>query len=308
MKHVYKKLVLLVVFSLFFIDYCCAEGFAPGTLIKVPAGYVAIESLHIGDCAVCYDADKNIVEGTISCITRKTVDAYVRIAIADEHIYVACDQLLYDENCDVWIVAALLKNGDILAGHTITVEFVNTPIDLYLLSVAQHHNFFVTKSDVCAHNFFPPIVLAITGVFGGGLEIAGCSFGVAGLGSFLGYQWHKKNKQKHEFVVQMDYGGGMMPEDPEDEKRRKRTEALNDFQPLTNKEAQSIAKEFGHRKVKDHPCGNTRNKPVFFNGKNYISPDIDGHNGGLWKVFDRRGNILYTMTRRFEEIVKVYKA
>ena len=99
----------------------------------------------------------------------------------------------------------------------------------------------------------------------------------------------------------------MVPEDPEDEKKRKRDEAIQSFQSLTKKEAREIAEEFGHKKVKSHPCGNTRNQPVFFNGKNYISPDIDGHNGGFWKVFDRRGNILHTMSRRFEKIVKVYK-
>jgi hypothetical protein len=38
-------------------------------------------------------------------------------------------------------------------------------------------------------------------VFGSGsLEIAGISAGIAGLGSFLGYQWHKK-KQKHSFTI-----------------------------------------------------------------------------------------------------------
>lgn len=202
MKHVYKKLVLFVIFLLFSIDYCCAEGFAARTLIKVPAGYAAIENLRSGDCVLCYDADKSVVEGTISYITQKSVDEYVRIAIADECICVACDQFLYDESCDAWIGAGSLKSGDIVAGHAIAVERINKPIDMYLLSVAQHYNFFVTKSDVCAHNFFPPIVIVITGAFGGGLEIAGCSFGIAGLGSFLGYQWHKKNKQKHNLVLE----------------------------------------------------------------------------------------------------------
>jgi RHS repeat-associated protein len=29
---------------------------------------------------------------------------------------------------------------------------------------------------------------------------------------------------------------------------------------------------------------------VYSNGKNYITPDVDVHSGGVWKMFDRRGN------------------
>jgi hypothetical protein len=294
MKHVYKKFFLFILFSLFFIDYCWAEGFAGGISVKVPVGYAKIESLCVGDRILCYDADKNVVEGKITYITRKLVDVYVRIAIADECISVARDQLLRDEICDAWIVAASLKNGDIFAGHAVAVELVNEPIDLYLLSVAQYHNFLVTSADVCAHNFFPPIVIAITGTFGGGLEIAGCSFGLAGLGGFLGYRWHKKNKQEHEFVVQMGYGGGMMPEDPEDEKKRKRDEARENYRALTNKEARKQAKKLGYKETKDHPCGYTYDRPVFTNGKQFISPDKYGHKGGVWKLFDKVGDRVAT--------------
>ena len=35
---------------------------------------------------------------------------------------------------------------------------------------------------------------------------------------------------------------------------------------------------------------NSHGQPVFSNGKNYISPDVDGHNvSGGWKMFDRNG-------------------
>ena len=36
----------------------------------------------------------------------------------------------------------------------------------------------------------------------------------------------------------------------------------------------------GYRKIKDLSHGN----PVYTNGKNYITPDVDGHNGGIWKM------------------------
>jgi hypothetical protein len=58
---------------------------------------------------------------------------------------------------------------------------------------------------------------------------------------------------------------------------------------LTNKQASDLAGHLGYeRRVKDAPF-NSHGQPVFTDGKNYITPDIDSHNGGVWKVFDRKG-------------------
>jgi len=288
---------------------CGAEGFATGTLVKVPDGYQKIEDLRVGDCVLCCDEKQNFAERPVVFLAKRVIERYVSVCVGDEYVHVACDQRFYSEKNDTWITASDLEKCDTFGQHTVAaISLVEKSVDVYLIGVAEYHNFFVTTADICAHNFFPPLVLAITAVFGfGTIEIAGVSFGLAGLGTFLGYQWHKKSK-KHNIVMQPQlYGGGMEPEDPENEKKRQRDQAIQNFQSLTKKEAQEIAEEFGHKKVKSHPCGNTRNQPVFFNGKNYISPDIDGHNGGLWKVFDRRGNILHTTSRRFEKVVKIYK-
>ena len=40
----------------------------------------------------------------------------------------------------------------------------------------------------------------------------------------------------------------------------------------------------GYRKVKFR----SKEMPVFYNGKNYISPDRDGHNGGVWKMAKKK--------------------
>lgn len=289
MKHSYKQITLFL--SLIFQFFLCfAEGFSAGTLVKIPDGYAQIEDLRVGDSVLCYDAQKSIVASSVVYVAKKSVDCYARIILADECLCVACDQQLYDENNKTWIVSQSLSNN-----ADITIEVINKPIDLYLISVAQHHNFFVTKADICAHNFIP-LILAVSAAFGlGSVELTGISFGVAGLGTFLGYQWHKKNKQKHNITIQPQfYGGGMEPEDPEGEKKRKRDEARESYRPLTNKEARAKAKELGYRETKNHPCGNTYDKPVFTNGKEFISPDKYGHKGGVWKVFDKSGTRVET--------------
>ena len=40
----------------------------------------------------------------------------------------------------------------------------------------------------------------------------------------------------------------------------------------------------GYRKVKFR----SKEMPVFYNGKNYLSPDRDGHNGGVWKMAKKK--------------------
>ena len=50
----------------------------------------------------------------------------------------------------------------------------------------------------------------------------------------------------------------------------------------------------GYKKVKGlYPYG----KPVFYNGKNYITPDRDGHNGGVWKMAKKEKDLYNRNTR-----------
>ena len=55
-----------------------------------------------------------------------------------------------------------------------------------------------------------------------------------------------------------------------------------------------------------HALGNARHRggqDVYWNGKNYITPDVDGHNvSDGWKIFDRRGNRLGTYDKDLKRI------
>jgi hypothetical protein len=296
MKFSYLKTIIYSII-IFHINFCFPEGFTSGTLVKVPQGYVKIENLFIGDYISCYDSENNLTQGLITHILKKSANNYLRIEGDHEAIYIGCDQKLYDEISQSWIVANSFSQNDIINGKNFSINFIDEPIELYLLSIQEHHNFLVSKKDIRVHNFIP-IIIGITVAFGAGsLEIAGISCGIAGLGTYLGYQWNKKNKQKHNFAMQFNNcgNGGMMPEDPEEEKKRKRDEARENFRPLTNKEAREQAEKLGYKETKSHPCKDTFDKPVFTNGRNYISPDRTGHKGGVWKLFNRRGDRVATV-------------
>ncbi|MFP8832834.1 RHS repeat-associated core domain-containing protein [Hydrogenophaga sp. XSHU_21] len=57
------------------------------------------------------------------------------------------------------------------------------------------------------------------------------------------------------------------------------------------------------RLVKDPPF-NPHGQKVFTNGKTFLTLDADGHNGGVWKLFDRHGNRLGTYDANMNRIKK----
>lgn len=288
MNYLHSKYILYALFSLLSFIQCQAEGFSATTLVQTVSGYKQIQDLSIGEHVICHDTEKNYVKGTVSNIIKKSIPSYVRIHILDECICVANNQQFYDEKLSAWIIAGSLKNGDCLAGHAITIDFITETIDVYLITVAQYHHFFVSSANICTHNFIPVIVLSASVLFGGGLEMAGVTCGIAGLGTYLSYQWHKKNKQKHAIILQPQfYNNGMIPEDPEDEKKRKRDESREEYESLSNQQARNLAERMGFKLDKNPPF-NSYGKLVFRKGNTYISADRTGHKGGVWKVF-RRG-------------------
>jgi len=75
--------------------------------------------------------------------------------------------------------------------------------------------------------------------------------------------------------------------------------------PLTTSQATDLANWLGFKKVRTgaSPVKNSHGQPVYKSGNRYISPDVDGHNGGTWKVFDRRGNRVGTYNYDLSERV-----
>lgn len=49
---------------------------------------------------------------------------------------------------------------------------------------------------------------------------------------------------------------------------------------MTSKQATEAAKDLGFQKTNFTSHG----QPVFKKGNTYITPDVDGHNGGVWKA------------------------
>ena len=78
-------------------------------------------------------------------------------------------------------------------------------------------------------------------------------------------------------------------------------------QPIVDPVVMSAADRAGDlgydRVVKDPPF-NSHGQPVFTNGRDFITPDVDQHNGGEWKKFDRRGRRTGTYDSNLDRIGK----
>ncbi|WP_181949879.1 toxin C-terminal domain-containing protein [Yersinia similis] len=74
---------------------------------------------------------------------------------------------------------------------------------------------------------------------------------------------------------------------------------------LKGKEAQEAAKNLGFdRRISPQKAPfNSHGQPVYFDGKNYITPDIDSHNvTNGWKMFDRKGDRIGTYDSNLNRI------
>lgn len=74
---------------------------------------------------------------------------------------------------------------------------------------------------------------------------------------------------------------------------------------LKGKEAQEAAKNLGFdRRIPPQKAPfNSHGQPVYSDGKNYITPDIDSHNvTNGWKMFDRKGNRIGTYDSELNRI------
>ena len=269
MKHVYIRFLL---YTLLFLpgDLFSIEGFAAGTLVKVPHGYATIENLSVGDYVICYDTDKNLTKSKILYCAKKGVDKYIHLKISHEYIDIACDQQFYDAKINSWVTAEYLSDYDI-------IELIEEPIDVYIIGVEKYHNFFVSADDICVHNFFPPIVLAISLAFGSGAcEITGASLGIAGLGTYLGWKWHKRNKQ-HKFTISpISFDRTLEPNgiyDIEDAQAPGKT---------TEKEGYHPPKKWDGKKKK-HPITGAVGWPDK-KGKIWVPTGPNGHGGSHWDV------------------------
>lgn len=146
-------LLLLLVPTIIF-----SEGFRAETLVTTPTGPRLIKQLAPGDSVISRTETGTTTEAVISAVAKKaTLDGH-ELVIAGETILADKHQRFYVVDHG-WRTTEEIKPGDLLVGldsRTVCIEDVRVCdkklAAVYMLSVAQHHNFFVGNPPVLAHN------------------------------------------------------------------------------------------------------------------------------------------------------------
>lgn len=241
------------------------------------------------------------------------------------NINCAPTQLFYLPDKNVWVPAYALKVGDRLLSKCIYarpithIKLVKKPLDVYSIEVEEHHTYLVGRHCVLTHNMAFPVVrmlieipfemAAAGGASGSMFGPPGVTFGVI-VGGIVGLSlmWKKpppEDKEKARYQLEYDVdgilkkfisaAGGGDPEDPWNRKggqtasqppNNKKDENKPEKKKTPSQEAEEIARELGFKPDNDPPF-NTHGQKAFRKGSQWISRDIDSHNGGYWKLFNK---------------------
>ena len=71
------------------------------------------------------------------------------------------------------------------------------------------------------------------------------------------------------------------------------SDVTTDRKSMTTKEATAAANKLGYKKIAEKSHG----QPIFKKGNKYITPDVDRHNGGVWKMANSVKNLGSKNTR-----------
>ena len=153
-----KKYISSCLFLLSFVVN--AEGFIAGTPVKTPTVYSEIQDIKIGDAVLSCDFQNHCVEREVTQTFQKQAEGFLEIRIGESVIGVDEDHLFYSPETTSWIAAkdltssTKLMNAAYQTQSVKEIRFVLKEVTLFTLSVADHHNFYVSHEDILVHNFF----------------------------------------------------------------------------------------------------------------------------------------------------------
>jgi hypothetical protein len=133
-----------------------AHGFEAGTLVKVPDGHVAIETLVPGSVVMSCDVGLRCVPARVIAVGMNKVSEHLEVTTDSDTIRTSAEQKF--KVAGEWVEASALKRfAQITDSQRGSVSIVKTklikhPLNLYWLTVEEHHNFYVSGADLLAHN------------------------------------------------------------------------------------------------------------------------------------------------------------
>jgi hypothetical protein len=158
-KKLHFYFLLLYFFTAISQLYPC-DGFAIGTLVKIPGGFKKIEALKEGDIVSSYDfsgSKKTFSEAQISKIIHTKISSALQLYVGSTRITTTTSQSFYSPGTG-WISAQSITDDRIIfsapagAKQIQHKEKVHGEFEIISLTVSGTHTFFVSEKELLVHN------------------------------------------------------------------------------------------------------------------------------------------------------------
>lgn len=271
-------------------------GFLAGTIVQGLGGTTTIQSIKPRSMLPSLSlATGSVVLKKVKDNYRFQINKLAAITIAGEIFFVNPDHRFYLADSQEWIAAKDLDIGDRLLnrqGNKLAVEgldFIWGKHWVFDLTVEETENYFVGKNQILVHNFAFVIPVATWTIGKGLLWTSAATVALVAGTAIVATEMSKISSNKQSGTIDLSrestQGGRLDPQ----------CNRLSDCEPQngggsgsqksepvfkTNGEAGIKAKELGFEKINERVNGQS----VFRRGNDYITRDVDGHNGGAWKM------------------------
>lgn len=133
------------------------SSFAAGTLVWTKRGLRPISELDVGDHVLARN-DENYDDSyqTVEKLHHREAEHYYQIRV-QQHFIEATEEHPFWKQSVGWVTARSLTSGDVIAtaeGDLVVreVKRVNQPLNVHNITVANDHNYFVSKYGLWVHN------------------------------------------------------------------------------------------------------------------------------------------------------------
>lgn len=295
------------------------------------------------EVVTCHERNKRQCFRRVTHIEKETVDSYIKIIINEKTFGVAHGTQFNiappNTMSLLWITAqrlAYLPEAWPLVDPSFKeCKEIKEPLEIYRISIDETHNFCITQQNILVHNFdiviagavywgaditweiAKPTLLAMLGICGyklyNTLRDIFCDDDFAFKSKVIPLVGSKDINDillQHEVLLSKCYDekvpqqqnkkSSILPQsnkgnssDPDENPKRGPVEYI------TTAVATAIAEALGFKKTKYTSMG----RPVFQQGKQFITPDRKAHNGGFWKKaysiedFNTRGKRIGTFDK-----------
>lgn len=260
-------------------DYALDEGFALGTIIQTDAGPKKIEAMQVGDLVPSQDLANDMqVVCPVTHIAKELIPSYIEIVLEHETIITAPGQKFYSKPLGDWITVQDIMQSPELQIHfqepILGIRQVNESIEIYKLTIAHEHNFYITEKQLLAHNFVPVITLvplaapAVAGV-AATVIIPAAKFAGVAIGGWI------MSKFLESFICRPTTDGLSSQDKSKKSKNGKKDSDKKDKQHASGKKD----KDHNHKNKQKHHNHKKKSKEKGSESKQSVGGGTKGQNG-----------------------------